>query len=120
MLILPTELQAFEVVDKLRAAGLSSAKWRVLGQRLTPKDDLEAIRADHPTSSKECLEKVVDAFLRNGGDVSWEALAKAVAQCEGGGRNVARKLLTSVGIGIFITLGLCLFFTFSYHCCRSR
>ena len=89
------------MVDKLRAAGLSSAKWRGLGQRLTPRTaDLDAIGVDC-SSSDERLEKVVDEFLSNGEDLSWEALAKAVAECRGGGRNIARKLLTSVGKGIF-------------------
>ena len=89
------------MVDRLRAAGLSSAKWRGLGQRLTPAADLKAIGADFSTSD-ECLEKVVDGFLSNGDDLSWEALAKAVAECSGGGRNIARKLLTSVGKGICV------------------
>ena len=89
------------MVDRLRAAGLSSAKWRGLGQRLTPAADLKAIGADFSTSD-ECLQEVVDEFLRNGDDLSWEALAKAVAECSGGGRNIARKLLTSVGKGICV------------------
>ena len=87
------------MVDKLHEAGFSSADWRYLGQRLTPKADLKAIGQDY-FRSDHCLEAVVDEFLRKGEDLSWEALAKAVAQCRGGGRNVARKLLTSVGIGI--------------------
>lgn len=93
-----TELKAFKVVDKLHEAGFSSADWRYLGQRLTPKADLKATGKDS-SSSYDCLEAVVDEFLRKGEDLSWEALAKAVAQCRGGGRNIARKLLTSVEIG---------------------
>lgn len=94
-----TELKAFAVVDKLHEAGFSSADWRYLGQRLTPKADLKAIGQDC-SCSDDRLEKVVDEFLRDGEDLSWEALAKAVAQCRGGGQNIARKLLTSVEIGM--------------------
>ena len=92
-------ISAFQVVDKLRAAGFSAARWKELGQQLTPQADLEAIRVDYQ-NSHDRFEAVVNGWLRNGDNVRWEALATAVAHCKGGGRNIAQRLLTAVGIGI--------------------
>ena len=87
------------VVDKVRGAGFSAAYWRELGMRLTPMPDLDAIAADHRRASV-CLEKVIDHWMRNGENVSWETLADAVTRCrDGGGQNVGNKLRRSVGIG---------------------
>lgn len=95
------EWRAFQVIDKLSGARFSAARWRQLGQRLLPPTaDLEAIEVNCRNVVEDCLERVVDQFLREGEDVTWVALAKAVAICRGGGRNIAITLLQSVGIGM--------------------
>ena len=67
--------------------------------RLTPTPDLDAIAADHPRV-RDRLENVIDHWMRNGENVSWETLADAVTRCrDGGGQNVGNKLRKSVGIG---------------------
>ena len=58
-----------------------------------------AIKANH-ASVEECLEDVVEQWLRDGDDPSWETLAEAVTLCRmGGGKNVALKIKQETGIG---------------------
>ena len=94
----PANLQ--DVLDVLRGAGFSSAYWRPLGRRLRPDLDLDAIESNHQTVERR-LEEVVNGWQRDG-ETSWEKLADAVSQCkdEGGGRNIAQKILERVGLGI--------------------
>ena len=99
LLLLPQEYTTRDVLDKLRAVRFSSANWRELGQRLTPMTDFDAIEDTFPRAQRR-LEEVVSEW-RSKGEVTWETLAEAVAQCDGGGPNVGRDLLEEVGIGTF-------------------
>ena len=92
------------MLDVLRDAGFSSAFWKPLGRRLKPGLDLNAIEHNHPNDVKLCLEEVISSWQRDG-DVSWEKLAREVAECkddEGGGKNVAQKIREKVGLGIYL------------------
>ena len=71
-----------KVLDVLRDAGFSSAFWKPLGRRLKSGLDLDAIEHNHPRNVKHCLEEVI-SFWQRDGDVSWEKMAQAVAQCKG-------------------------------------
>ena len=87
------------VLDVLQKARFSSAKWRPLGLRLIPDLDLDAIQANNATV-EERLEKVIDKWQRHGDKPSWETLAEAVSRCDGGGKNVGRRILEQAGLGI--------------------
>ena len=87
------------IKDVLHDVGFSAAYWMELGGRLKPDLDRKAIEADH-SSAERCLESVVEKWLQDGDDPSWETLAEAVTLCrEGGGKNVAQKIKQKVGIG---------------------
>jgi len=59
---------------------------------------MDAIKANHATV-EECLEDVVEQWLRDGDDPSWKTLAEAVTLCrKGGGKNVALKIKQETGI----------------------
>ena len=76
----------------------SSSKWKPLGRRLKPDLDLDAIEANGATV-QERLEKVIDMWQRDGDRPSWRTLAEAVSRCEGGGKNVGRRILEQAGLG---------------------
>ena len=60
---------------------------------------MDAIKANHATV-EECLEDVVEKWLRDGDDPSWETLAEAVTLCrKGGGKNVALRIKQETGTG---------------------
>ena len=86
------------ILDVLSIVGFSATHWRELGGRLKPNLDMDAIKANHNTV-EECLEDVVEKWLRDGDDPSWETLAEAVTLCrKGGGKNVALKIKQEIGI----------------------
>ena len=93
----PIEFSLLNVLDVLRTARFSSAKWRPLGLRLIPDPDLNAIQANNATV-EERLEKVIDMWQRDGDKPSWETLAEAVSRCDGGGKNVGRRIQQQVGL----------------------
>ena len=97
---LPFSRSTADVLGVLREAEFLPTHWRTLGSRLNVSlVDLAIIEADHSREGvQRCLEAVVDNWRRNE-DITWEALAEAVANCrEGGGRNVARKIREKVGL----------------------
>ena len=89
---------------------------------------MDAIKANHATV-EECLEDVVEQWLRDGDDPSWETLAEAVTLCtKGGGKNVALKIKQETGIGeasVLVRFAsiACLaafFFLFSYRTHKAK
>ena len=83
----------------MRNVGFSAAYWRELGRRLKPNLDVDAIEVTHARPQRR-LEDVVEKWMRDGDDPSWETLAQAVTHCrEGGGKNVALKIRQETGIG---------------------
>ena len=98
ILLLLLEFSKLNILDVLQKVQFSSAKWRPLGLRLKPDLDLDAIQANGSTV-EERLEKVIDKWQRDGDRPSWSTLAEAVSRCEGGGRNVGRRILEEAGLG---------------------
>ena len=91
-------------MDVLREVGFSGTHWRELGGRLKPDLDLDAIEAQH-SSLHRCLEELIGKWERDGDDPSWETLADAMSKCkEGGGKNMAAKIRTKVGLGEVVVL----------------
>ena len=60
---------------------------------------MDAIEANHASVQRR-LEDVVEKWLRDGDNPSWETLAEAVTLCrEGGGKNVGLKIKQKTGLG---------------------
>ena len=91
-------------MDVLREVGFSGAHWRELGGRLKPDVDLDGIEAQHSRLERR-LEEAIERWYNAGDDPSWETLADAVSKCkEGGGKNMAAKIQTKVGLGEVVVL----------------
>lgn len=77
----------------------SETGWRELGRRLKPNLDLNRIESEYTELSRR-LEEVIESWIRDGDNPSWEALAKAVSCCKkAGGKNVASDIMKKVGLG---------------------
>ena len=87
------------VLDVLRTLGFSSAYWRELGKKLKPNLDFDAVESHHKDPDR-CMEKVIERWYNDGDNPSWESLAKAVSDCQGGGRNVADRIRKRVGLQV--------------------
>ena len=80
---------------------------------------MDAIEANHASVQRR-LEDVVEKWLRDGDNPSWETLAEAVTLCrEGGGKNVGLKIKQKTGIGdtdVLMPLLPIYFITTSFFC----
>ena len=58
---------------------LTAAKWYQLGVQLEiPPATLSTIQCDHPYDVQGCMTEVINRWLRNTPECSWEKLAQAV------------------------------------------
>ena len=103
----------------LRKVGFSSANWKSLGRQLqrSLEDDIDlgAIEANN-RKVEECLVNVIEIYQRDGNNPSWKTLVKAVSMCDGGGKNVARKILKEAGLGTCVYIAFWAFETLLIRC----
>ena len=73
----PTPLTVKEIQNELRE--MTAAKWYQLGVQLEiPPTTLNTIESDHSHDAQCCMTEVINMWLQNAPECSWEKLAEAV------------------------------------------
>lgn len=75
---------------------MTAARWFELGVQLgVGLEKLREIEKDHPQDAKRCKTEVLDWWLQNGSEISWNKLAQAL-DAMGGHATLVQNLRTKV------------------------
>ena len=85
-------LDSIPTIDKILSETREVTKWHSLGIQLeiTP-EDLNQIESNHSGDTERCKAEVVDFWLRNTQERTWDRLAQAVDKM-GGHANLVQTL----------------------------
>ena len=79
-----------EIRNKL--SEVAAAKWYQLGVQLKiPLATLSTIESDHPRDAERCMTEILNWWLQNAPESSWEKLTEAV-EAMGGFRALVERL----------------------------
>ena len=94
-----TQLTLKEIQNELKE---TASKWYQLGVQLEiPSAMLSTIESDHPSDVQRCMTEVLDWWLRNAPERSWEKLTEAL-EAMGGYRVLVEKLRKHPKVSITI------------------
>ena len=92
-----THLTLKEIQNELRE--VTAAKWYQLGVQLEiPSSTLKTMESNYPCDVHRCMTEVLDWWLRNAPERSWEKLTEAL-EAMGGYRILVKKLRKKISQG---------------------